>query len=55
MPLLIRLSLIKELYELKEFRHLGVKEIVRRLVGAFVILRIRAIVIEVLGDYLPYY
>ena len=40
MPLSIRLSLIKELYKLKEFRHLGVKEIVRWLVGAFIILRL---------------
>ena len=51
----MRDSLIKELHESKEFRYLEIKEIVRRLAKTFYILRLRAIVKEVLNNYLACY
>ena len=55
MPLEMRRDLIQELHESKEFRHLGVKEIVRRLARTFVIPQLRSIVQDILGNYLACY
>ena len=55
MPLEMRRDLIQELYESKEFRYLGTKEIVRRLARTFTIPRLRSIVQDVLGNYLACY
>ena len=54
-PLYIRVSLIKKLYKSLEYRHVVTKEIVRQLAKVFTILRLRAKVQNILGNYLAYY
>ena len=54
-PLQIRLSLIKELHKSKEYGHASLEEIVRRLAKVFAILRLRAKVQDILGNYLACY
>ena len=54
-PLHMRSSLIQELHESPEYRHAGIEEMVRRLSKVFAILRMRAKVQEILGNYLAYY
>ena len=51
----MRLDLIKELHESPEYRHAGIKEIVRQLAKVFTIPRLRAKVQEILGNYLACY
>jgi hypothetical protein len=53
-PLYMRTELIQELYKSKEFSYTSTDKIVRRLLKAFTIPRLRATVQEVLGNYLPY-
>ncbi|EMD64117.1 hypothetical protein COCSADRAFT_89203, partial [Bipolaris sorokiniana ND90Pr] len=54
-PLYIRTKLIKTLYESLEYRYAGVDEIVRQLAKVFIILRLRAKVQKILGNYLVCY
>ena len=51
----MRLSLIQELHKSLEYKHIRIKEIVKRLLKEFIIPRMRAKVQKILGNYLVYY